>query len=109
MQKGKPQKTYWIMIMASCLTNLKDVYLDKKFTLKEDNPSKTAAGSVVHEKAKESMIHYAIQICAGIQYLHDKKLVHRDLKLENILVRYTFTYFILWKRTCGRKLLSQKR
>jgi serine/threonine protein kinase len=35
----------------------------------------------------EELARYAMQICRGLEYLHTKKLVHRDMKLENILVR----------------------
>ncbi|XP_071175970.1 uncharacterized protein [Mytilus edulis] len=86
LQKGSPQKTYWIMIMASCITNLKEIYLDKKSPLKEDIPCKQTKGTMEYEKAKTAMVHYVVQLCEGVSFLHGKKLVHRDLKLENILV-----------------------
>jgi serine/threonine protein kinase len=98
MQKGnKEKKTYWIMIMASCLTNLKDVYLDKTSALKEDNPGKSASDSTAHDDAKDSMVRYSIQMCSGLQYLHNKKLVHRDLKLENILVSKIYSFSVMCK------------
>ena len=35
----------------------------------------------------EELARYAMQMCRGLEYLHRKKLVHRDMKLENILVK----------------------
>ena len=35
---------------------------------------------------EESILDYFIQICHGIKYMHDKKIIHRDLKLQNILI-----------------------
>lgn len=32
---------------------------------------------------------YAAQICMAVGYLHNKGIMHRDLKLENILVDET--------------------
>jgi [calcium/calmodulin-dependent protein kinase] kinase len=34
----------------------------------------------------QRLIDVALQICAGLQYLHDRHIVHRDLKPDNILL-----------------------
>jgi serine/threonine protein kinase len=40
-----------------------------------------------HKRFEESVVKfYAAQIIDAVIFLHDKDLVHRDLKLENILV-----------------------
>ena len=37
---------------------------------------------------EEFVQYYVGQICDALHYLHDKNIIHRDLKLENILVHF---------------------
>lgn len=44
---------------------------------------------LIHEKQPlsiEKVVKYLIQMCAGVQAIHDAGIVHRDLKPENILL-----------------------
>lgn len=55
---------------------LYDIVREKKY-LKEEN------GKIVVK-----------QLCQGVDYLHQNKILHRDLKLENILYHFVQFYFI---------------
>ncbi|KAF4670639.1 hypothetical protein FOL47_001901 [Perkinsus chesapeaki] len=39
-----------------------------------------------HKVDEATAKKFMAQICAGVKYCHDKRIVHRDLKLENILL-----------------------
>ena len=43
---------------------------------------RVAAGPIPEEEAR----YYFHQMCAGVEYCHGQSVIHRDLKLENILV-----------------------
>lgn len=38
----------------------------------------------------ETRLQIALDVVEGIRYLHSQGLVHRDIKLKNVLVRTTF-------------------
>lgn len=35
---------------------------------------------------EETLWNYLIQICQGLKYLHDKRILHRDIKPKNIFL-----------------------
>ncbi|KAL3853547.1 hypothetical protein ACJMK2_017082 [Sinanodonta woodiana] len=72
----------WILIMEKCAYTLKNVYVSDE----SENPGKQTNGSSQQLRAMHVLAEYFVQIVSGLQYLHEKGLVHRDLKLDNILV-----------------------
>lgn len=72
---------HWIMIMEYCDDTLKSKFISPDY----ENPGKVEIYSVQIEQMEE-LARYAVQICGGLEFLHKKKMVHRDMKLENILV-----------------------
>ncbi|KAH3892636.1 uncharacterized protein LOC127858136 [Dreissena polymorpha] len=72
----------WIMIMEVCNYTLKDKFISPEVS----NPGKLALGSTAQLDAMVVMADFALQLGKGVFYLHQKGFVHRDLKLENILV-----------------------
>ena len=83
-QIGKTRRNvHWIMIMEYCDDTLKNKFINSEY----DNPAKVGNIYSVQVGKMEELARYAMQICRGLEYLHTKKLVHRDMKLENILVR----------------------
>ncbi|XP_069141272.1 tyrosine-protein kinase Fer-like [Argopecten irradians] len=78
---GRSSKVYWIMVLEYCTDTLKSVFIDGSYR----NPGKLRDYPDQIESI-ESMSKSFVQICEGVSYFHKKGLVHRDLKLENILI-----------------------
>lgn len=78
-------KTYWVMIMECCVGSLKDVFVEKNSEYKIENPSNCSTIQDTVRAAKE-LAGFGEQTCNGVAYLHNRKMVHRDLKLENVLL-----------------------
>lgn len=76
----KSSNLHWIMILEYCKCTLRDKVIHEDY----QNPGKVDHS--LQQTPKLEMARYASQICQGLEFLHGKDLVHRDLKLENILV-----------------------
>ena len=79
--RGK-NRLFWIMVLEFCSGTLKEKIINDNY----DNPAKVGKIYSVQVEQMEEMADLVIQICEGLRYIHKKDMVHRDLKLENILV-----------------------
>ena len=71
-----------ILVMEKCKENLKSRIFDHP----ESIPGKSENSAVV-----TAVCRWAKQIVAALDHMHKQGVVHRDLKLENILV---WNYFV---------------
>ncbi|KAL4220339.1 hypothetical protein ACF0H5_020746 [Mactra antiquata] len=81
--KGKGLK--WIMIMEMCKTTLKHLYMDMDAE-RSHIPGVLEKTDKHYNRAVRSMLNHALQLCRGLEYIHEKGYTHRDMKLENVLV-----------------------
>lgn len=51
-------------------------------------------------------LRVAIDVVKGVRYLHSQGLVHRDIKLKNVLVSYHFSNLVLLFSLISTKLIT---
>ena len=54
-------------------------------------PAKASTGEVI-----DAFLKWAKEIANGLMYIHERGLIHKHLKLENILVRINDDLLVLW-------------
>lgn len=77
------------MIMEYCFGTLKEQLINEDY----NNPAKVEKMYSVQVEQMKEMARMVMEICEGLRYIHNKDMVHRDLKLENILVSTSITEF----------------
>ena len=98
IKKKLPRYDYkYVFVMPRCKGNLRKIIFEDN----EANPTK----SNNFNDATMMYFKWAKQIADGLKYIHDRGLVHRHLKLENIMVCMTtqnnmrvqiWNFFINW-------------
>ena len=77
IKKKLPRHDYkYVFVMPRCKGNLRKIISEDN----EKNPTKS------NNDATMMYFKWAKQIADGLNYIHDRGLVHRHLKLENIMV-----------------------
>jgi serine/threonine protein kinase len=73
----------FVFVMKLCRENLRSViFNDKRIT-----PAKAENS----QQAIDTFLKWVIEIAEGLSYIHERSLIHRHLKLENILVGIKLT------------------
>ncbi|XP_050411837.1 uncharacterized protein LOC126826797 isoform X2 [Patella vulgata] len=78
----KDQQIKFVMVLEYCTMTLQQLINREA----EKLPAKAGSVPAQMMTAMLNMADLAYQICAGLGYLHQKSVVHRDLKTENILL-----------------------
>ena len=71
------------LVFELCKASLKNHI----FKNEENKPWKTNSAAII-------TCRWGVEILDALEFIHSKKIVHRDLKLENVLVSH-FNYYML--------------
>ncbi|XP_074646569.1 uncharacterized protein LOC141902645 [Tubulanus polymorphus] len=71
-----------LLVMEYCKETLKDAIFNNSQRI----PAKHLELGQEFKSAVEFFFKYAIRLTRGLMYIHDLQIIHRDLKLENILL-----------------------
>lgn len=76
----------WIMLLELCDTSLKSIYTgdDRQ---ERNIPGLCPSDHPNHSKAIHRVADHSLQMCKGLDYIHSKGYTHRDMKLENVLMK----------------------
>ena len=77
----------FLFVRQLCTENLRSVI----FKDSSKAPAKASTGEVI-----DVFLKWAKEIADGLMYIHERGLIHRHLKMENILVRINDGLLVLW-------------
>jgi serine/threonine protein kinase len=86
----------FVFLTKLCQGNLRNVLLE--------NESKVPAKASYTKDAIKTFLNWAIEIADGLNYIHTRGLVHKHLKLENILVGIEFNFTCQYRRALKTRL-----
>ncbi|KAH3815199.1 uncharacterized protein LOC127834477 [Dreissena polymorpha] len=75
----------WIMVMELCQGSLKNLYIDHA-SKAEHVPGLIAPDQPRRPEAVRRTLSHARDIASGLEYIHEKRYTHRDMKPENVLI-----------------------
>ncbi|XP_052785199.1 uncharacterized protein LOC128220735 [Mya arenaria] len=76
----------WIMVMELCADTLKGYYCSDSIDREKRIPGLIPNDHPRKKDAVNGMLLHALDICKGLEYIHEKGYTHRDMKLENVLI-----------------------
>ena len=83
MDVQKNELRFLALVFELCMTSLKNHI----FTNEKNIPWRTKSAAII-------TCRWGVEILDALEFIHSKKIVHRDLKLENVLVSH-FNYYML--------------
>ena len=95
MDVQNDQLRFLALVFELCKTSLKNHI----FKNDENKPWKTKSAAIITRR-------WGVEILDALEFIHSKKIVHRDLKLENVLVSH-FSYYTLQTSPSNRLVLLQ--